>query len=167
MNQQVKDIAKDLQKLYSGSESAKKLFNWFDDKKKDSWEMPVRVASYRTGVPEGEIRRLFGELENLGCGRFITGRKGYETRMAWKLSVRGIAAAAKGGMTSIKKPEVEPGETLEDVESLPPEVIAATKVAHTFNLRPDFQVSIGLPADLTVKEVERLSMFLKALPAGD
>ncbi len=48
----------------------------------------------------------------------------------------------------------------------PPAVTAPTAaaVAHTFYLRPDMQVVLHLPGDLSVKEADRLAKFISALP---
>lgn len=37
---------------------------------------------------------------------------------------------------------------------------------HTFHLRPGLQIRLQLPADLTSREAERLSQFVKSLPVA-
>ncbi|MFK8250223.1 hypothetical protein [Ancylobacter terrae] len=155
-------LSRDLRELYNKDESAKRIFLWFDDRKKDSWEMPVRIAAYRTNISEREIRRVFKKLEEIGCGRFIKGRgENAESRMAWKLSIRGIASAAKGETLKVEEVAAAPEDTLEAEESTASMIGFVT---HTFRLRSDFEVKIELPSDFTEGEAERLSRFLKAIP---
>lgn len=39
-----------------------------------------------------------------------------------------------------------------------------TSLTHEYHLRPALKVSIELPADITEKEAERLSLFIRSLP---
>ena len=41
-----------------------------------------------------------------------------------------------------------------------------SSLVHSFHLRPDFQVSVRLPLDLTEREAERIAMFIRSLPMG-
>ncbi|HEX9965057.1 MAG TPA: hypothetical protein VGB04_08745 [Allosphingosinicella sp.] len=41
---------------------------------------------------------------------------------------------------------------------------SAATVAHTYHLRPDMQVVLHLPGDLSSKEADRLSKFISSLP---
>lgn len=156
-------LASDLKALYKADDTFKRIVAWFDDRKKDSWEMPVRIAAMRTDLDEREVRRVFKQLAELNCGRFIKGRgESAESRMQWKLSIRGIAAAAKGETSNIEEVQAAPEDTLEAEEKL--KVPDADGVTHTFKLRADFDVVIKLPSDFTEGEAERLSRFLKAVP---
>lgn len=49
------------------------------------------------------------------------------------------------------------------VERLPPE----EPLTHRFHLRPDFEVKMKLPADLTKAEADRLALFVVSLPFED
>jgi transcriptional regulator with XRE-family HTH domain len=40
----------------------------------------------------------------------------------------------------------------------------AASLTHTYHLRPSLKVSIDLPTDITAKEAERLSQFIRSLP---
>lgn len=44
---------------------------------------------------------------------------------------------------------------------------SSDKVGHTFRLRPDLNVEIPLPPDLTKKEARRLAKFIRLLPLSD
>ncbi len=151
--------------LYNEDDAFKRIVAWFYERRKDSWEMPVRIAAYRTGLDEREVRRVFKVLDGLGCGRFIKGRgENAESRMAWKLSIRGIASAAKGETSNIEDVEASPEDTLEAEEEKRMATSETDGVTHIFKLRSDFDVLIKLPPDFTEGEAERLSRFLKAVP---
>lgn len=154
-------LAADLSSLYANDDAFRKIAAWFYERRKDSWEMPVRIAAKRTDLSEREVRRVFKALEQYGCGRFIKGRGDSESRMAWKLSIRSIAAAAKGETSSLEEIDTSPENTLEAEEAAS---AVAAKTTHTFKLRADFDVTITLPVDFTEGEAERLSLFLKAVP---
>lgn len=158
-------LAKKLSDLYGSDDSFKRIVLWFYDRKKDSWEMPVRIAAYRTGLDEREVRRVFKLLDELECGRFIKGRGEHaESRMAWKLSIRSIASAAKGETADIEEVEAAPEDTLEaeEVKGMP--MSPGDGMTHVFKLRPDFEVVMKLPSDFSEGEAERLSRFLRAVP---
>ena len=59
----------------------------------------------------------------------------------------------------------------EEVEQLPSELEEDSEdvVTHSYRLRPDFMLELKVPADLTVVEAKRLSLFVRSLPieAGD
>jgi transcriptional regulator with XRE-family HTH domain len=41
---------------------------------------------------------------------------------------------------------------------------SAALLTHAYHLRPSLKVSIDLPSDITAKEAERLSQFIRSLP---
>lgn len=42
----------------------------------------------------------------------------------------------------------------------------AVMLAHSYHLRPGLQVSFDLPSDLTEKEADRLTLFIRSLPTA-
>jgi transcriptional regulator with XRE-family HTH domain len=51
-------------------------------------------------------------------------------------------------------------------ESSAPTAPASDMLDHSFHLRPDLQVKIALPQDLTEREAERLARFIQSLPVA-
>lgn len=84
------------------------------------------------------LQSLHGE--NRGC--FTVGRHGYVSRFDFYASSKAMASAAIG----------KPGEK------------SLSLLKHKFRLRPDLEIILELPADLTTKEVGRVADFLKTLP---
>ncbi|MGV3555959.1 MAG: hypothetical protein ACO1OD_11960 [Croceibacterium sp.] len=72
------------------------------------------------------------------------------------------------GTQHIKRMEeaVRRMEAGEDLEVEHPVKTEQSTLTHTYHLRPDLQVSLDLPRDLSEKEAERLSLFLRSLPTA-
>lgn len=68
--------------------------------------------------------------------------------------IRRIAEAIE----QLENPSVD-GEKISDAND-------ANMLPHTYHLRPNLQLSMELPSDLTEKEAERLSLFIRSLPTA-
>jgi hypothetical protein len=125
-------------------------------------QLLFRLTNAGKPVPKSEAIDVLRKLDELGCGDFITGRKGHPTRFAWRypLSAIGKAAAA----ADPKLPEEI--KRLDDAEDDSPEPLPAESelIVHSYQLRTGYKVQLELPADLTEREAWRLSEFLKTLP---
>jgi hypothetical protein len=97
---------------------------------------------------------MFRRLGELGYGRFVEGRHGHPSRFLWSSSSIDIGKVASG-----EKIPITPVSDQEEDDSNEDELIS-----HPFNLRPSLVVTVALPADLTEKEAERLSGFIRSLP---
>jgi hypothetical protein len=58
-------------------------------------------------------------------------------------------------------------ELIDELKEMVDDLPEPDPTVHRFHLRPDFEVKIKLPDDLTEREGERLAAFLKSLPYGD
>lgn len=164
MNMHLNDSTIDtLRNMYKADASFERLVDWFSERQKNSVEMPVRVAGWRTGLSEGEVKRVFQALAEVGCGRYIKGSRGYENRMRWEKSIIGIAAAAKGEAKNIEDVPIAIADALENEEDQVVEIPDGF-IEHNFNLRPGVSISIALPTDLTSREAERMASFIQTLP---
>lgn len=108
----------------------------------------AEAASLEIAVDRGALVRFLKDLQELGYGRFVTGRRGHKSRFEWSLSILHLSEAGSVESTSDENQGAEP-----------PEIIT-----HTFVLRSNYTVSLGLPSDLTAAEARRLSMFIASLP---
>lgn len=104
-----------------------------------------RMAQAGVAVRRTDIIRALQSLSG-ECGRFIVGRKGYDSRFDFHAPSTMIGKIASGQES--KRAMVEPPRML----------------AHKFRLRADLEISFELPADLSKREVARISEFLKTLP---
>jgi hypothetical protein len=112
------------------------------------------LRDHGTEASRGDIVDLYQQLEQLGCGKFIVGRKHKHSRFAWNVSISSVGKAAAGENEVI----VPVLETAEEVES------ETDMLQHTYHLRRGTNISFQLPADLSVQEAERLASFIKTLP---
>jgi hypothetical protein len=122
-------------------------------------------SNYNAMTMLKKVREFFNELEQVGLGKLIVGRRGAKTRFVW--------AAPLGQVNKVIE-EVEKGYTAQTWRSGDPDIrrkneastadVAIDLFSHKYILRQDCVVTIDLPIDLTVNEAERLSGFIKTLP---
>ena len=150
-----------LQNLYKKSEPARLLFDHFAKRTNDASETKVdRILSLMKGeghdLSRGQVIDVFKELEKLECGRFVTGRHGWPSRFVWTVSLVGVGKVAGGENQQLK---TKASGSSEDE--------TPANLTHNFHLRPDMQIKLELPSDLTTAEALRLAEFIKALPFGE
>jgi len=58
-------------------------------------------------------------------------------------------------------------ELIRELKELTDQPSQSEATLHRFHLRPDFEVAVQLPNDLTEREAKRLAKFIKSLPYGD
>lgn len=175
MNKNIsKPLQSSLKKLYSTSPSAKGLFDRLGDLKKDVRQTTVDNAVRFAKCRPREMRELFKDLEDLELGRYVVGRRGSVTRFEWDYRTRTVAAAAKG-----EGPEpltIDDGSDLDDDLYFPADFSSRSEewseeelLEHIYLLRkdPDRAVRIKLPRDLSQKEADRFSDFIRTLAFED
>ena len=94
----------------------------------------------RTAVVEG-----FQELERVGAGKFVVGRRGKHSRFQWKVGL-------DTDMTPTTRAQVRAGDD------------SPAMLEHTFHVRPGVVATFKLPDDISRSEAERLSQLLLAIP---
>ena len=94
-------------------------------------------------VDRSEIIDIFKELNEHNYGQYLVGRRGWPTRIAWNERALNLSS---------------------DEEHSSQEKSIGRSIEHTFVLRPGFEVSLILPENLSSREAERLSSFIKTLP---
>jgi len=155
----------DLRELYSDSTVAQVILNYFATRQRNKNETTVdrlqqALEAEGKNISRREAVDFFKRLERLGCGKFLAGRRGRKSRFQWKVPSVSVGQAARGTTATI--------EAIPDATQAPdtePALAAVCLVlTHTFQLRPDYQVRIELPPDITNKEAARLAEFIRALP---
>lgn len=157
---------KGLKKLYQSDECAKALLDQVSTRKRNHFKTTVNHLMWlmHRGGKEFSRREMIDVLKQLkeyGIGDFIIGRRGQPSRFEWAVEMIGVGKAARG-----ENAEIEPlgdmatGEVDEEEDLEVPD----GAIRHTYNLRPDFGVSLNLPNDLSNKEAVRLADFIRTLP---
>jgi hypothetical protein len=144
-----------LKQLYRSNKSARAFLDHCAKRNRNQAETKVdRILGLLQGeghdLSRGDIIEVFRKLEELKCGTFVTGRKGWPSRFVWSVGMINVGRVAAG-----EPPQVEEVETEEGSEAM---------LVHSFHLRPETKVEFNLPADLTENEAERLAGFIKTLP---
>ena len=150
-----------VRRLYGGDEAAQALLDHLAGRERDRRVTPVdrllvNVAREGTVLSRGELIRVLRLLEELGCGRFVPGRRGHKSRFEWEASLVSVGQVAAG--------EAEEFEDAPEDTGINDEV---DLIGHSFQLRRDLPVEIELPADLTASEADRLASFIKTIPFGE
>ena len=98
---------------------------------------------------------VFRALDELECGNFKAGRRGWPSRFEWTTQIISVGRAAIGEQEDVE--QIEVAEEDDEGDGL-------DWLTHTFNLRPNVEIEIELPMDLSPNEAARLSQFISALP---
>jgi len=159
------DRAGGLQDFYQNDLTAKPLLDYFANRHRsasvttvDRIQKELGGGDNGSGISRNQIVQVFRELENLGCGTFRVGRRGFQSRFDWKVpmvKVGRMAAAADNAVETKKRAIPNVGATDGDAPALE---------EHSFKLRRNIAVSIELPIDITAGEAERLAGFIKLIP---
>lgn len=157
-----KTLIDGLKALCSENDVAQKLFAGFAGRAKDARETTVVRAAWLAGADYYAMLAVFRELDQLGAGRFIPGRHGYQSRMEWAFSIRSLGQVAQG--QKAKPEEVAADAIVEDETDEAGPGSGVKSLRHEFQLREGFRARFDLPSDMTDKEAERLAAFIKTLP---
>lgn len=159
-----------LRRLYQADDAARAVFDHFAHRERNWKEQNVdrllhNIAKEGSQASRSDVVRVLKSLEKAGCGKFIVGRGGHQSRFRWDVEMVAVGGYAAGEPTVIE--EIDPGAPTEEEaervsESLPSGGVQ--EITHTFRLRPSLPVTFGLPVDLTAAEAARLSDFIKTLP---
>lgn len=151
------DVVEGLRRLFQAGGIHAKVFNWMGSYERSPSETSIERLANELSVSEFEARDVARELEGVGCGRLLLGRKGNKTRMVWEYNFRTMVAAAKG--TSKKLQAADADEVRRPS--------GGAFIEHQFAMRPDYIVTLTLPADITAKEADRFATFIRSIPFSD
>jgi hypothetical protein len=137
------DVVARLQALCKSDEAFKRLFEWSANRQNDATQTAIDYLAFRAGTDRRRAIEMARELEELGCGRFLVGRRGAKSRIIWEISLKSIGLAATGKAKTVESldPDLK-DETvgLEDdgASSAPLTIIEAKKrLAKTFGVTPE------------------------------
>lgn len=154
------DIRK-LKELYRTNPAAQAMLDEFARRERNRTETKVdNLLSLKVNdrpIIRGEIIQVLQELERIGCGTFIVGRKGHPSRFQWTVGLPSVGKAAAGEDVPL---DVISEEEREQADELPEGELET----YAFPLRPNLKVKLELPTDLSSAEASRLADFIKALP---
>jgi hypothetical protein len=149
-----------LKQLYKKDRIARVMLDSFATYQRNRTTMKVdhlllKLRNMDSEVTRADIVRILKELEILGFGRYVLGRWSHPSRFQWAASVAEVGKAASGEETTVQQLPESSGEVSDEEPDL---------LAHSFQLRPELQITIELPSDLTRTEAARLAKFIESLP---
>ncbi len=155
----------DLRSFYLFDTDAKVIFDHLSKYKNDMSTSSIdnlmfKLSSEQSPPSRWTVIKFFKKLEELGCGRFIPGRRGRKTRFEWVAKLTDVNKAAQGQNVNIGAAS-PPTEVAGPTQGGPPD---EHLVEHPFRLRKDLDVRLSLPTDLTKAEAARLAAFIQTLP---
>jgi hypothetical protein len=163
-----------LRRLYRGDALAQRFFDYLAARSKNAHETTVdrlleELARDGQGVSRRDLIGLLQALQQHEAGEFIVGRRGQPSRFRWKVGMIGLAKAVRGeegaAIESIDETDAAAETNGDDAHG--DGRTAPGTIQHVYQLRPDTQVRLDLPANLTTKEAHRLAEFIKTLPFDD
>ena len=166
------DTLAQIRALYKTDRTIKTLFDWAASRDRDVKETSAERVAEKLQVAKPQAIKVYRQLQDVGCGRLMYGRRGAKTRMRWFYSLRSLGKAARGDTSQLD----EINDELDDDDGSAGPVSQAKagedtavrgpseRIEHRFALRPSISVTISLPVDLTRKEAERFAAFIQSLP---
>ena len=151
----------DVIKFVQSDSVASEFFDDLAGREKNYRQTTVERARAITKAGRADVIAMFKNMEDLGLGRFVIGRRGAKSRFEWSVGMvdAGLAATKGGGHTIAplddSEYEVEDEDDSED-----------GFVNHDFRLRDgdNGTITISLPSDLTPAEAKRVGLFVSSLP---
>lgn len=92
---------KKLRQLYKNDSSARAVLDHFASRERNLSETTVEriqtnVAAGGHEISRGQVIDFYRELEELGCGVFKNGRRGWPSRFVWSVEMVSVGRAAAG-----------------------------------------------------------------------
>jgi hypothetical protein len=160
-----------IRRLYSENSTAKAAFDYFASCERNRRATTVDrllqgLQARGNGVSYGEVKDFLLELARLGCGKYIIGRRGHPSRIEWSVGLVSLGQAAAGNRLQIEE-FVEDNTEQQQVEDSKTVMEQVADMKVSYPLRPNRNVELILPKDLTTREAHRLAEFIKTLPFDD
>ena len=85
-----------LRSIYSNSFGAKAFFDWASLRQKSASMTTIDAIERKSGMDRASCISFAKNLAEIGCGKFVIGRRGSKTRFVWHYGLKSIARAAVG-----------------------------------------------------------------------
>lgn len=120
-------------------------------------------------VSRVDIVQAARELERADIARFVIGRRGSKSRIEWILDTSDLSQSpdGNGGVEDIAQTNESGAGVVPrslSADAVPAPHVSKEVIEHAFRVRPDFPVTLRLPADLSGSEAERLAAWIRTLP---
>jgi hypothetical protein len=168
VNSHVKGLETKIKRLYTSTALARSFFKWAASRVNDRTETTLDRLEVVLQTGRRDVVALARSLDEIGCGKFIEGRRGAHSRIQWHYSLRSLGLVAIGTKDAVEDVDAElaadESNRAGGEESGTAPEAGGEGIRHQFTLRPDVRVEFLLPKDLTSREAERLASFIHSLP---
>ncbi len=147
---------KALKALYSSDQAFKILLDEFGSRQRNQQvtqldQLLPRLSNAGKGVARADAINVLRKLEEAGCGKFLTGRKGHPTRFEWQYDLVSVAEVATGEVQVVEEIQPAPQTGNGDEPVVEEVVLPEGAIEHRYQLRAGWQVTLALPSDLTAR----------------
>lgn len=97
-----------LRELFEEDPGAREFLKWASERQNDAARTSIDRLEQKAGVDRRKAIELAKQFDRLGCGRYIIGRRGAQSRIEWAFSLKSIgrAAVGEGGALETVDPEL-------------------------------------------------------------
>ena len=154
-----------LRKMYKDSTTTayRRLLEHCRDRPTDRRETSVdRFAELLSeqNVTRRDVVAFFKELAALDIGTFFAGRHSKPSRLVWNKSLRSVGLVATGASEELR----DFGSGNEEATGMGTLPMSMPEWRRwKFPLRPDLDIELNLPANLTTREASRLAAYIGSL----
>jgi hypothetical protein len=163
MNRKSSTVSRSVREIVIGNGIARSVFDHLSSFENNMKCTYIHRVAHATKENESDIREIFKQLEALELGSLILGRKGARTRFEWKAPLKTVAEIGLDEQGAHSDKELLNIEWTPEDDSLEQEP-DIRRTNYPFRLREDFSTTLVLPSDFNMRDLERLSGFLKTLP---
>ncbi|KQB13460.1 hypothetical protein H9N28_01625 [Rhodobacter capsulatus] len=111
MNDEIESgVIVSVRRLYRDDAVARQLFDWVGSLQRDAVETTIDRLESKLEISRPAAVELAKKLEASGCGRFIVGRKGAQSRFEWffsRVSLGRVAGGASDELEDRSNPVVQ------------------------------------------------------------
>jgi hypothetical protein len=156
-----------LKKLYSSGVVATAVIAYFfknrhtTDSEVNVDDLQEKLQQENNEVSRQEVIDVLKGLQELGLGRFWTGRRGKPSRFQPYGSFASLSRLVIDESSGYA--EEDKNTSSLELQDLDKEV-GSNSITHLYMLRPNYQVEVQLPGDFNASEAERLAAYIKTLP---
>lgn len=104
------------------------------------------LSDLQGSLKREEVIPLLRQLQQAGCGQFLAGRRGHQSRFEWTVKSSEAGQAVSTTLNVAKNDDI------------------AAVLKHSYQLRPNFHVELVLPANFNSTEADRLAAYIRTLP---
>ncbi len=96
-----------LRDLFEEDAGAREFLKWASERQNDAARTSIDRLEQKAGIDRRKAIELAKRFDQLGCGRYVIGRRGAPSRIEWEFSLKSIGHAAVGETSSLESVDPE------------------------------------------------------------